>query len=53
MEKLKDIIKSYFCVFLITIFTKGKVELKRQPHINSINIIVIYNMCTNSRIPVL
>ena len=30
MEKLKDIIKSYFCVFLITIFTKGKVELHKQ-----------------------
>ena len=24
MEKLKDVIKSYFCIFLITIFAKGK-----------------------------
>ena len=27
MEKLKDIIKSYFCIILITIFAKGNLML--------------------------
>jgi len=32
MEKLKDIIKSYFCIFLITIFTKGINETTGSHH---------------------
>ena len=43
MEKLKDIIKSYFCVFLITMFTKGKVDTSRQP-------CIVNYMCIHSRI---